>query len=129
MNPDVKFEWVEALRSGRFKQGTGKLWVITHDQDNEPHEPGLCCLGVLCYLAELEGVTTRQYHRFEGYQFYMFGNTADVLPEEVKKWAGLEYGDPRIPGIDDDHEDRSLAFINDNGADFDEIADLIDKYL
>jgi hypothetical protein len=127
----VKFEWVEALRSGRFKQGTGKLWAVAHDPDEPegPKETGLCCLGVLCYLAEQEGITTRTYMDFEGHRYFMYDGSADVLPPKVKNWAGLDYGDPRIPGIDDDHEDRSLAFINDTGADFDEIADLIDKHL
>lgn len=130
MNPDVKFEWVEALRSGRFKQGTGKLWSLTHGPDmEEPAETGLCCLGVLCYLAEQEGITTRGYVQYDETRYYMFGGSCDVLPPQVKEWAGLEWADPHIPPAVDGLDDRSLAYLNDNGADFNEIADLIDKYL
>lgn len=41
MNPEVKKLWVEALRSGNFKQGRGFL---------QPTEDKYCCLGVLCRL-------------------------------------------------------------------------------
>lgn len=39
MNPDIKAKWIEALRSGKYKQGRGYLRTI---------DGGYCCLGVLC---------------------------------------------------------------------------------
>jgi hypothetical protein len=39
MKKDVKERWIKALRSGKYKQTTGRL---------RTHEGGWCCLGVLC---------------------------------------------------------------------------------
>lgn len=40
LRPGVKKAWLEALRSGDYKQTTGMLY----DKENDSH----CCLGVLC---------------------------------------------------------------------------------
>lgn len=42
MNPEVKAQWVAALRSGKYKQGPRR---VLNDG-----EGGWCCLGVLCDL-------------------------------------------------------------------------------
>ena len=47
MKPEIQAEWVAALRSGEYKQGTGVL----RSEANE-----FCCLGVLCDLAVKAGV-------------------------------------------------------------------------
>lgn len=39
MKPEIKAKWVKALRSGRYKQGTGMLY----SESNK----AFCCLGVL----------------------------------------------------------------------------------
>lgn len=44
MNAQLKAKWVEALRSGKFKQGSG--WL----ERNEAY----CCLGVLCAIQDDE---------------------------------------------------------------------------
>jgi hypothetical protein len=41
IDPALKSKWVEALRSGDFKQGTGQF-----ESDGK-----FCCLGVLCIVA------------------------------------------------------------------------------
>lgn len=38
--------WIDALRSGKFKQGRGRLRI--------PHEDRHCCLGVACVLLKDE---------------------------------------------------------------------------
>lgn len=38
MNPEIKAKWVEALRSGRYEQTSGRL------KDGD----AFCCIGVLC---------------------------------------------------------------------------------
>ena len=43
MDAELKRKWVEALRSGEYKQGDSKL----HD----PKSDAFCCLGVLCKVA------------------------------------------------------------------------------
>jgi hypothetical protein len=40
MDKDIKAKWLEALRSGRYRQGEGALRV----------DDKFCCLGVLCDL-------------------------------------------------------------------------------
>lgn len=42
MNAQIKRDWLEALRSGEYKQGFGQL---KFEEDNETK---YCCLGVLC---------------------------------------------------------------------------------
>ena len=45
MRIPTKQEWIDALRSGKFKQGKRLL----HDLETDTY----CCLGVLCKIAEL----------------------------------------------------------------------------
>lgn len=40
LDPQIKAKWLEALRSGKYEQGEGRL-----NKDNQ-----FCCLGVLCDL-------------------------------------------------------------------------------
>lgn len=58
MDREIKKLWVEALRSGHFKQAKGRL----------VDDGAYCCLGVLCVVqgatdlyAEFEGGVTRCY--------------------------------------------------------------------
>lgn len=46
MFKELKDEWVKALRSGKYKQGRGKLYQKLDDS--------FCCLGVLCDVAKVE---------------------------------------------------------------------------
>ncbi len=45
LSVEVKRKWVEALRSGKFKQGKGQLYIT---KDNS-----YCCLGVFCKINDL----------------------------------------------------------------------------
>ena len=47
MNPEIRARWVAALRSGAYEQGTSRLRDASDRR---------CCLGVLCDLAEQDGV-------------------------------------------------------------------------
>ena len=99
--------WVEALRSGKYKQGQGVL------RSADDH---YCCLGVLCDLAGVEWNTgyTGNYHAGVG-QFA-------TAPFEVTDFVGLanEAGSFGAGG-------DGLATRNDSGATFEEIADLIER--
>ena len=46
MNATIKAKWVEALRSGKYKQGIGRLY--------RPESNEYCCLGVLCRVADVD---------------------------------------------------------------------------
>jgi hypothetical protein len=122
MNPRIKQRWLDALRSGEYKQTMENL------QDSN----GFCCLGVLCDLhAQERGMNWVK--RTDGYELY--GET-QLLPLSVQEWAGL---DNHMGGlVDFEYEkdgvmyvkSKSLPEINDAwNKNFNEIADLIETQL
>lgn len=131
MNPEIKKEWVAALRSGEYKQGTRYLHRTYSDGDV------FCCLGVLCELAVKAGqVSSRpvglafQYGSQEEPADGESRASLSVLPSAVVKWTGLKEGNPHVKfklhGTMDEH---SLAWLNDGGATFEEIAQAIEENL
>lgn len=136
MNLEVKSKWVQALRSGEYKQGTH---VLKHDN-------AYCCLGVLCdlYSKEHDASGFNGENVYEGGTRFMDeeGDYSSYMPTpSVSKWAGLDKGwvVPRtavsphlIKRLPAWYTDGSLGLqlLNDSlGATFDEIADLIEKWL
>ena len=111
MNEDVKKRWVKALRSGEYDQGTGGL-----------KEDGFCCLGVLCDLHRKE--TGGEWNMLGLIGVYL--GEQNFLPNAVMEWAGLTVIDPVVKH--NDYMDN-LSTINDSGADFNTIADLIEAQL
>jgi hypothetical protein len=114
----VTQKWVKALRSGEYKQGKGHL----RNSDNT-----FCCLGVLCDLYIKE---TGNGQWVGGMGYYQFlppegGLKYALLPEVVQKWAGLDSIDPCVKPPDE--RPRALSSLNDLGASFKKIADLIEK--
>ena len=120
MDQAVKAQWTEALRSGEYEQETSQLCF----------DGRYCCLGVLCELAIKAGLDIAK--EISGSEVYYDGESA-ILPDAVKEWAGLEFGNPRVSlpelGV------LSLAELNDGRTpderqrSFPEIADLIDAHL
>jgi hypothetical protein len=120
MDPKVKKMWCEELRSGKLKQGRGRL----RNAKNE-----FCCLGVLCNLhaqahPEIAAKQTNpgQYMGSSGY-----------LPDAVVKWAKLSRENPPIRLPNGDISD--LACLNDGDGrwftryTFAQLADLIEAQL
>lgn len=147
MNPVVKALWVEALRSGEFTQGAGSLAAYDEAERLEH-----CCLGVLCELAKREGVNVDRVEpvplattSVEGLPI-AFDHSTSLLPRVVRDWAGLSTDDGQLLEetrlVDDDgnlvdHDNQevteysysaTLAELNDEGHNFAEIADIIEKY-
>jgi hypothetical protein len=125
MKPEIKQRWVEALRSGDYKQGRGYLL-----QSGE-----YCCLGVLCDLAGKDGVG-----RFVPSVYPVSSDvlnfvpadgavgSATTLPVAVQRWAGLRGNVPDV--TDFDGHLVGLTDLNDGQeAPFDKIADLIEGQL
>lgn len=123
MNPEVKKLWVKALRSGKYKQGTGVL----HRTDDR-----FCCLGVLCEVAIKQGVQLSTKID-EDLGFYYYDDADAVLPEKVQKWAELEVANPdvyiRQPPYSFGNVLTSLAELNDDRFSFEEIAKVIEDQL
>ena len=113
MKPDIKQNWVKALRSKEYKQGRKQL---SKKRKNKAYK--FCCLGVLCDLAEKEGVIswTNKGSKYSG----QMSRKNSYPSETVLDWAGLT-------GY---HELNALIILNDTSkASFQEIADYIEEHL
>lgn len=95
--------WVEALRSGKYKQAKHVL----RNGDN-----GMCCLGV---LAEIAGC---DWKRGDGWFADGEGQTA---PKRAKAFVGLRENNGGWK------DDQCLSDQNDRGKTFSEIADIIES--
>lgn len=121
MNPKIKARWLKALRSGKYTQGRFHL----RNPDNT-----FCCLGVLCDLHAKSSKKKWKWRKIPDAPWEYLGESG-VLPDDVLAWAGLEpyprtvrvwkTGEPRVP--------TDLASMNDGGAGFETIANIIDKEL
>jgi len=128
MNPVIKKRWLKALRSGEYVQSQGCL----HDN------AGYCCLGVLTDLFLKEkgeewsmcepppGVFTSTGIL----NYYAYGEV-NYLPEEVQEWAGLHSKSPTVVMKESNHDNKidALAYLNDSGKTFQQIAQIIEEQL
>lgn len=119
MNPEIKRQWLDRLRSGEYVQTKFAL------KDRE----GYCCLGVLCEVA----VDNNAIKYYPGPNWGYAKNDLEFLrskgtpPKEVAFWAGLDAVDPIVQY---DGEEYRLARLNDIvELTFEEIADLIEEQL
>lgn len=105
MDAVLKQKWIDALRSGKYKQG--KSYLKTKDGK-------YCCLGVLC---EIVGVPHTPDGR--GFKFYFedANRSSDALPH------------PGFCGLKPEAQ-NDLTFMNDEeNKSFNEIADWIEANL
>ena len=119
MDTEIKTKWLDALRSGKYRQGANYLRTRGADRDN------YCCLGVLCELAVAEGVIEPPVIEPTG-EYYYAGDSAAYLPAEVRRWADL----PDSMGhflSDGNLPHNSLTEMNDSEYPFTEIADVIEE--
>lgn len=117
MHKHIADKWVQALRSGDYKQGKKTLKI------NGTH----CCLGVLCDLHKQEcgGEWYDPTHPdlisgAQGYRTPSGYEDWSMLPEPVQEWAGIR------TGINPDVDGKPLSGLNDGGWKFGRIADLIE---
>lgn len=131
MDVDLKQQWVNALRSGKYEQGPNQL----------RHKDEFCCLGVLCDIVEPHWIacdsTSEGSYRWAG------GDEVAVnyLPSDFAKDVfGEWYEDHEITLNYVNGEgmlktttvsiDRAPAILNDDaGMSFEEIADWIEANL
>ena len=115
--------WVEALRSGKYKQGKG---VLANDNGE------FCCLGVACELALEAGIIDQKILETPDYSNvgprYRYGTREEAsvftLPSPVSFWLGLATHDGRFQM---GSKRSTLADENDRGQTFDQIAALIES--
>ena len=129
MNPEIKTKWLEALRSGDYRQGRNVL----KQQHGPKDTPQFCCLGVLCDLAIEDGLTVEVDEVFFNEKSNTYYNDCyELLPEAVADWAGLPSVNPEVNIYDhevDAADLTTIADLNDEGSTFAEIADVIEKEL
>lgn len=129
MKQDIKNKWVKALRSGKYKQGTGYLIKSSNDGNQCQH----CCLGVLCDLYLQENDATLSWNSEivgddEMLDVASLYGTEFVLPHQVQEWAGLCEESPAVHLRDG--RVKMLSELNDHdGYNFESLATLIeDKF-
>jgi len=111
MQEDLKQKWLEALRSGEFKQGR----AVLHNTDDN----SFCCLGVLCTVDDnVKAVRVNDMHS----TVFKFPQDSDgehtgVLPRTYTDEIGLS---PNLAS--------SLMSLNDSAAyNFEKLAEIIEK--
>ena len=113
MNSQIKQLWLDALRSGEYKQKRRKL----RDTNS------FCCLGVLCDLYAKEHGKEWDYDKGENYYYFEEADTG--LAKSVMNWAGLTEEYPEVI-MNGQIYPTDLATINDDyGFNFNQIAELI----
>lgn len=107
--------WVDALRSGGYKQGQKALHTTINKEDR------FCCLGVACdlYLKNVGKIDVRKTNAGT----YLYDGESGFLPDKVKHWLNLA----TPTGLLNDVPEDSLAKLNDNGANFQQIANIIEQ--
>jgi hypothetical protein len=119
---------VDALRSGRFQQGTGRLAKAGR----------YCCLGVACVVAQENGLALTTQADEDGDVNFGLGEVdspnwiADSdyshLPSSVQRWYGFDENDPTLNGDDDDGAATNASSWNDDyDRDFEWIADAFER--
>jgi|ERR1044072_4566124 hypothetical protein len=127
LDPDLKARWVTALRSGDYKQGMHYL----------KHNDEYCCLGVFCEIAEVDSMVLDGVTYFSGDRATLayevrqeFGITeAEVFITLTEKNVDTLRGMLDISYNISAGEKIFLTTLNDHGASFDVIADLIEEHL
>lgn len=121
MNPEVKTEWLTALRSGNYRQATGYLRRLKPYKTSQPE--GFCCLGVVCDIYHKTTGNGRWQDPHEYGSALVIGGEfipdKTDLPPAVREWSGLT----------DDETRCFLAEKNDGDWTFEAIANWIEENL
>lgn len=114
MNENLK-KLVAALRSGKYKQGSGYLTRKVDDEELN------CCLGVACkiYQEEVGDLSLVQMTNITAYD-----KRYTALPIKVQQWLDFKSPSGQYNGL---YFCDSLMNDNDTGKTFEEIADIIER--
>lgn len=103
-----KKKWLKALRSGKYNQGTHALRTVTKECGTT-----YCCLGVACHVAGASGL--------KGKGWIGNDNLFNIRIKSINKVPTVLHGTTGIPSV--------LAYLNDHGKTFEQIADVIEQKL
>lgn len=123
MKKDIVQKWVDALRSGDYRQTRGRLQRTVAKSDDVVYgssEPGFCCLGVLCEIAVADGVIENLGPDSDGdIQYGAAGSRSTVGPTiDIYDWldeTGGELGRLNLVSLNDDE-----------GYSFEQIAEVLE---
>ena len=104
MNPELKTKWIEALRSGKYKQGKSRL---------KNADETMCCLGVLCDLMNGEWAKTKVNGNPAFTYYYGTEAIGDTLSLGIAREVGLECKDRVKVAQMNDNENKTFAEIAD----------------
>lgn len=129
MDPEMKAKWLEALRSGKYAQGTNAL--RTYCDPESPDKgvtPLFCCLGVLCDISNIG-----RWNEDGCYSIQKDGRTiveSTVPPFPLANKLGIREGGCFVNGLTDRKNNGvSLAGLNDEGFTFAQLADIINYFM
>lgn len=119
MDAELKTKWVEALRSGKYKQGAGYLCLSENGRDK------FCCLGVVLDIQGATWSTQVTDERFTSKKCEFGGNpvASNALKSELHR---------ALPSIPEDTIKLLMDRNDGNGMpkwSFAKIADYIEKHL
>lgn len=119
MKPEVKKQWVDALKSGEYLQTTGCLLEQKSDGDC-----AFCAVGVLVDMYVRSHNAEWQFDEEDGFG-YMNGYYM-TMPPEVLEWAGISFDECHLI----EWGDGSVVHLNDNEQEsFEAIAGFIEENL
>lgn len=142
---EARHEWIAALRSGDYKQTTGKL----KSKEDDDGEHGYCCLGVACdkapmgewFTADDSGPVNYRAPQLDASVYGPVGTAlpevtgateeqAAVLPLAVAQHYGMNSQSPTLQVLIGSTGTQGLTTANDGGqATFDQIADALEADL
>ena len=115
MNPQIKQQWLTALRSGEYSETKG--WI----RNNDGYDPW----GVLCDLHDK--VRTSKNSGWELYYHkFIYLSEKYGVPTEIFRWAGLEEG---LMVVVDKKYELISYLVDKRGYTHKQIADLIEEQL
>tara|TARA_R110000868_G_C10812169_1_gene757927 strand:- start:590 stop:985 length:396 start_codon:yes stop_codon:yes gene_type:complete len=115
LNPEIKTNWLEALRNGKIRQAHKQLCSLADYDENTGTGLKMCCLGVYEYVTDKNADIHEMQDCSLPYELNMESHFQDT-------WCKDENG---ICG----NITTFLAYSNDNGATFEEIANWIEENL
>ena len=109
---------IEKLRSDEYTQTKGIL------RDCK----GFCCLGVACDISGLSNWKKKTEDNTDSIFYFMYQGDTEGLPKKVQEYYGFASNNGNFT-IKREHGyiSTSLAYLNDQGKTFKEIADIIEN--
>jgi hypothetical protein len=92
MNPEIKTKWIEALRSGKYKQARGTLL--------DERTGAMCCLGVLCHIS---GISNDVLFRYR---------SAIIHPDLGRELSSIDENERRVLACNNDGGDSFPEIAN-----------------